>query len=335
MTDALLTLVARRGVRAVARDHGAVGALVYAGFWWEYANGVVGRSQDALADGFGLTVKSFRAQVGALAKDGWLVVKGRGAGWKIELQVTQATLDAVVQDLRGARESAESGVFAGHAPAGEKVENGTYSGEKVEIDRFVSVPSHFGPGSVSAGYVRVWVEAPQVKAGGTDLASSITTSNNLVVSSKTDTLVSLFSEEAVSPRNAKAKVGKADGPLPTKSAEFRRLPMARIEQDPHFDTITRLNAAWNAALGLAYPLNPWRYAAWRTAIVEQAYTVEQLETAMPRVAADAWAKSNLSDPHNMFTGNASKIERFFATNAVTTHDRFGRSFPTTGSTFEF
>ena len=328
-------MVARLGVRAVARDHGAVGALVYAGFWWEYANGVSGRSQDALADGFGLTVKAFRAQVGALAKDGWLSVKGRGAGWKIELRVTQAALDAVVLNLRGARETAESGVFAGFSTEGEKVENGTYSGEKVEIDRFVAVPSVFPPSSVSAGYVRVWVEAPPAVSTGTELAnSSYTTNNNSVVSSKT-TFVSLFSADAQPPRDAKVKAVKADGPLPTKSSDFRRLTMVRIEQDPHFATITRLHDAWNTALGMAYPLNPWRYAAWRTALVEQTYAVEQLEAAIPRVASDAWAKANLSDPHNMFTGNASKIERFFAANAVTTHDRFGRSFPGTGSTFEF
>jgi len=334
VTDALLTVVARCGVRAVARDHGAVGALVYAGFWWEYATGVVGRSQEVLAAGFGLTVKAFRAQVAGLVQDGWVVVKGRGSGWKVELRVTQALLDVVARELHGARETAESGVFAGHAERGEKVENGTFSGEKVEIDRFISIPTHFGPGAVSACYVRVWVAAPNVISPGTDLASSITTNNNVVVvSSKTDTLVSVLLSET--PRRSRHAKQADDGLMPTKSSDFRRLTMVRIAQDAYFETITGLHAAWNTALGSTYALNPWRYAAWRTALVEQAYSVEALTTAMPRVASDAWAKSNLSDPHNMFTGNASKIERFFAANAVITHDRFGRTFPTSGTTFEF
>lgn len=333
--DVLLTVAARLGVRAVARTHGGSGALVYAGFWWEYATGVPSRSQDALADGFGLTVKAFRAQVAALVHEGWLTVKGRGTGWKVELRVTQALLDSVQAELSRLRETVENGTFSGFSGKREKVETGLFSDEKVEIDRFVATPTVFPPGSVSAGYVRVWVEPRQVVSIGTGLANSSYTTNSSVVSSTTDTLVSVLSAAETPPRDEKAKAGKVDGPLPTKSSEYRRLPMTRIEHDPHFATITALHGAWNTALGVAYPLNPWRYAAWRTALVEQAYTVEQLTGAIPRVSADTWAKANLSDPHNMFTGNASKIERFFESNLATTHDRLGRAFPLAGSTFEF
>lgn len=337
MTDPLLTLVARLGVRAVARDHGALGALVYAGFWWEYSGGVSLRSQQALAEGFGVTVKAYRAQVSALQTDGWLSVSGRGSGWKVELAVSQALLDAAVAEVQVLREKVENGTFSGFSEPVLKVENGTFSGEKVEIDRFVSVPVNFPPNALSSCYVRVCVAPPGTGAAGTELASSSyssTTTANYAVN-KTDTLVSLFSAAKKPPRNAKGSKAVAVGPLPTKSSDYRRLPMAVIMTDPQHAVIAALHARWNECLGVQYPLNPWRYAAWRTALVEQAYSAEQLTDAMPRVLTDPWAKSNLSDPHNMFTGNASKIERFFVGNAATTHDRFGRTFPTAGSTFEF
>ena len=337
MTDPLLTLVARLGVRAVARDHGALGALVYAGFWWEYSGGVSLRSQQALAEGFGMTVKAYRAQVSALQTDGWLSVSGRGSGWKVELAVSQALLESAVAEVHVLREKVENGTFSGFSDPGLKVENGTFSGEKVEIDRFVAVPVNFPPNALSAGYVRLCVEARAALEAGTKLAKSScssSTATNYAVN-KTDTLVSLFSAAKKPPRNAKRSKSVDGGPLPTKSADFRRVPMTAIASDPQYAVIATLHARWNECLGVQFPLNPWRYAAWRTALVEQAYTAEQLTDAMPRVLTDPWAKSNLCDPHNMFTGNASKIERFFVGNAATTHDRFGRTFPTSGSTFEF
>lgn len=134
---------------------------------------------------------------------------------------------------------------------------------------------------------------------------------------------------------SKGAAAKPVKPLPSASAEFRKFPMAAISADPHYAIVADLHAEWCAVLGVEFALNPWRYAAWRTALVEQNYTPDQLRDAFPRVAKDPWAMERMTDPHVMFTGNASKIERYFRDSPkAATHDRFGRNGFSQG-TFEF
>lgn len=120
------------------------------------------------------------------------------------------------------------------------------------------------------------------------------------------------------------------------SQEFRTLTMAEIQRDSWWAAIEGLHLAWCEGLGKQYALNTWRYAAWRFALVENGYTVEQLQSAIPGVRARDWWRDHCSDPHVMFAKNPSKIEQFFPVNRAVTHDRFGvgaAAVPTEG--FEF
>lgn len=330
MNDIFLAGVARLGVRAVARDHGVVASVVYAQFWWDYALAAPRRDQAQVAAAFGLTVKAYRAQVDALVAGGWLAVSGRGPKWKVQLLIGEALGEAYF----AAASSAESGTFALVSEDFSTAEIDPWESSKVEIDRCVRTPEQFALLRLNPSYASVAL-TPEF---GTRFANSSYISNNTnnknLSSLETKDFVCEISATPLASRTSKGRK-QADGPLPTTSGGFRKMPMVRIAEDAYYATVVRLHERWNATLGVQYPLNPWRYAAWRTALVEQGYATTQLEDAMPRVAADAWAKANLADPHVMFTGNASKIERFFASNAATTHDRFGRTFPSTGTTFEF
>lgn len=329
-------------LQRVGEAYGLQHAAVYAGLCWELALGTAKRSAPELAAYFGVSGKVLRGILGDLETLGVVETGGRGPGWYVALKVSEQDLRAGFEaEIARLKAASGPGVIAqtDQNPAGVIAQTDQNSEVVMAVwantplfGLLYNLPQAF---SVNQGYVRLYGTWDEIGDFGTEVAnssySSITTSTTYLnkkeivrEAAKTPTP---SAAETAPPRKPKlSKARKADGPIPTRSSEFRKLTLARIEaEDPHWATITALHAEWCLRLKVDYPLNTWRYAAWRTALVEQAYQPQQLRDAFAQVAQDTWARQHLCDPHVMFTGNPSKIERYFRGNAPPSHDRLGRN----------
>lgn len=349
---AWLTTYAEGVLTALTRSGYHAEAVVYACVWGEWAQGVQNRTNEEWCTELGLTLKQLRRRLSSLVELGLLqVVVGEGRRQLVVVVPADASLPSEL--LQGGALNGTQGDKKG-TQGDKKGMLGALNGTPFRV------PTEIVENSLSCCYVSICV-------GGTVLALTtyaayavITTyaayavnNNKRIVGSNFNCEASqlpLAAELGGAPapptREIKKSTGrkkgekpKGDGPpagwVAAGSHVFRKLPLVWAEQDAYYAEVTALHAEWCAVLGKAYAMTVWRYAAWRSALVEAGYTATQLREAMPGVAADEWWVANCSDPHVMFGSNPGKIERFFPQNRSSAPDRFGRTQQSTLETFSF
>lgn len=351
------TTYAKGVAAALMRTGRLLEASVYVQLWWDWAEQVPARSYAAFAQGFGTSEFLIRQAFRYLEEQGWVqreeVREGR-LRYRITLEIgtynPSPPTDCTCK-------------FSG-------VKNCTCDFSGVTFHRLWAFPSQIDEleqNAVSECYIRTSesgtelaltttatttaavvtavknysVETPEILSGATEIEVGDKSHKSA------DTGVGEGSAESAAPevpptiapvkKRVRTKKPKAVKVLESVSAsqEFRTLTLPEIQRDTWWGAIQTLHEAWCTGLGKQYALNTWRYAAWRFALVENGYTVEQLESAIPGVRARDWWRDHCSDPHVMFAKNPSKIEQFFPVNRAVTHDRFGvgAAVPTEG--FEF
>lgn len=323
------TTYAKGVAAALTRSGHLLEAVVYVQLWWDWANQVSARSYAELGSLVGSSE--------GLIRQAFRRLEALGCLRRTEVRTGRRRYDVVLvgSDFLGVENLRCD--FLG-------VENQTQA-------VMWSLPTKMLKSDVSDCYVTL-------SEFGTDLALTTTTTTTTGVvtavknnSVETPEILSVEVAVDVGPAVAApeappvARKSRAKRVKPTKlvktvesvtsSQEFRTLTMAEIRRDTWWGAIETLHLAWCEGLGKQYALNTWRYAAWRFALVENGYTVEQLQSAIPGVRARDWWRDHCSDPHVMFAKNPSKIEQFFPVNRAVTHDRFGVGAEPTDYGFEF
>lgn len=364
----LLTTYVHGVLAALTRTGHHAEAVVYAQALWDWADGVEYRSLGELGGTVGLSFRQAQKSLDRLQAFGLVqvnpsVTDGR---WELVLVVNPSKLAAfeaqigTVGSVRAARQVSEisdkTRWLATLFRVPDSIVDKSVSPCYVSVYDSGTALALTTTANYTAGVVPTAYEMGEVT---TYESAEVTTKADIAIASPAPARVGSRGNRS-SPRGGShgngepSDVGEGPGPkkaegdakpkrrrrkeTPTTSHDFKQHSMDEIRQlEPErFPVIERVHTEWCRILGASFALTPWRYAAWRLALVESGYTEDQLLRAAPGVRDDDWWRSRCADPHQMFTGNPNKIERFFPENRMPgTIDRFGRGVTASTNTFTF